>query len=421
MSVSNSGDSFVTSSKAVFFCPRDPLFVWDLENKISLQLAITITAIAAPFTTFLNTLVIVTIQKTRQLQTNSNILISSLAITDLLVGAVSTPLIITVDALILRGIVPESIVCKINHSAAFVQYIAYSASYTHLILMGWERYIAIAKPMKYKVLVRKGRMKRYSGIVWITVVIVYVLVMTLQAIALPHELLFALYFIEGVVWLIGFVALVYFYSMVYSKARKQSRSQISQISQISAKIQSRIAFTAFLLTAAVFIFSLPIPVVIATVQFWPILRANSVFRWSEVPLYLNSLLNPVLYFYRNRRYRKAALKLLRFRMPLQTQSVSPCTRWRRDTFVPLDEKYVCDTERTQCLPRSQSWAADTHGRLSIIPGVQNKSAMERRFSCPPLLSYGNLLEVIQPVTQTITVQIELTPRNKLVRSDEKQD
>ena len=105
-------------------------------------------------------------------------------------------------------------------------------------------------------------MKRYSGIVWMTVIIGYVLVMTLQAIALPHELLFALYFIEGVVWLIGFMALVYFYSMVYSKARKQSRSQISQI---TAKIQSRIAFTAFLLTAAVFIFSLPIPVVVATV------------------------------------------------------------------------------------------------------------------------------------------------------------
>ena len=421
MSVSNSGDSFVTSSKAVFFCPRDPLFVWDLENKVSLQLAIAITAIAAPFTTFLNTLVIVTIQKTRQLQTNSNILISSLAITDLLVGAVSTPLIITVDALILRGIVPESIVCKINHSAAFVQYIAYSASYMHLILMGWERYVAIAKPMKYKVLLRKGKMKRYSGIVWITVIMGDVLVMTLQAIALPHELLFALYFIEGVVWLIGFMALVYFYSMVYSKARKQSRSQISQISQITAKIQSRIAFTACLLTAAVFLCSLPMAVFVATVQFLPILRASSVFRWSEVPLYLNSLLNPVLYFYRNRRYRKAALKLLRFRMPLQNQSVSPCTRWCRDSFVPVDEKYVCDTERTQCLPRSQSWAADTHGRLSIMPGMQNKSAMERRFSCPPLLSYGNLREGIQPVTQTITVQIELAPRNKLARSDGKQD
>ena len=412
MSMSNSGDSLVNSTKAVFFCPQFPLFVWDLENEVSLQLVIAITAIAAPFTTFLNTLVIVTIQKTRQLQTNSNILITRLAITDLLVGAVSMPLIITVDALILRGTVPERIVCNINQSAAFVLYIAYSASYMHLTLMGWERYVAIAKPMKYKALVRKGRIKRYSGIVWITVVTAFVLLTTLQAIALPHEFLLVLYLLQGVLWLISFMALVYFYSMVYSKARKQSRSQISQI---TAKIQSRIAFTAFLLTAAVFIFSLPIPAVIATVQFWPILRANSVYRWSEVPLYLNSLLNPVLYFYRNRRYRKAALKLLRFRMPLKNRSVGPSTRWRRDSFVLVDEKYFGDTERTQCLPRSQSWAAYTHGRLDIMPGMQNKSAMKRRFSCPPLLSYGNLREVIQPVTRTITVQIELTPGSKLAR------
>ena len=412
MSMSNSGDSLVNSTKAVFFCPQFPLFVWDLENEVSLQLVIAITAIAAPFTTFLNTLVIVTIQKTRQLQTNSNILITRLAITDLLVGAVSMPLIITVDALILRGTVPERIVCNINQSAAFVLYIAYSASYMHLTLMGWERYVAIAKPMKYKALVRKGRIKRYSGIVWITVVTAFVLLTTLQAIALPHEFLLVLYLLQGVLWLISFMALVYFYSMVYSKARKQSRSQISQI---TAKIQSRIAFTAFLLTAAVFIFSLPIPAVIATVQFWPILRANSVYRWSEVPLYLNSLLNPVLYFYRNMRYRKAALKLLRFRMPLKNRSVGPSTRWRRNSFVLVDEKYFGDTERTQCLPRSQSWAADTHGRLNIMPGMQNKSAMKRRFSCPSLLSYGNLREAIQPVTRTITVQIELTPGGKLAR------
>ena len=385
------------------------MFVWDLENEVSLQLVIAITTIAAPFTTFLNTLVIVTIQKTRELQTNSSILISSLAITDLLVGAVSTPLIITVDALILRGTVPESIVCKINHSAAFVQYIAYSASYMHLILMGWERYVAIAKPMKYNVLVRKGRIKRYSGVVWITVVTAFALQTTLQAIALPHEFLLVLHLIEGVFWLISFLALVYFYSMVYSKARKQSQSQISQI---TAKIQSRIAFTAFLLTAAVFICSLPMAVFVGTVQFLPILRANSVFRCLEVPLYLNSLLNPVLYFYRNRRYRKAALKLLRFRMPLQNQSVAPCARWHRDFFVPVDEKCVDDNERTQCLSRSRSWAANTYGRLSIMPGMRNKPAMKRRFSCPPLVSHGNFPELIQPITRTITLQTELTPEKQ---------
>ena len=266
--------------------------------------------------------------------------------------------------------------------------------------------------MKYKVLVRKRRIKRYSGIVWIIVVIVFVLLTTLQAVALPHEFLIVLHLIEGVFWLISFLALVYFYSMVYRKARKQSQCQISRI---TAKIQSRIAFYFCLLTAAVFLCSLPMAVFVATVQLLPILRASSVFRWSEVPLYLNSLLNPVLYFYRNRRYRKAAIKLLRFRMPLKNRSVGPSTRWRRDSFVLVDEKYFGDTERTQCLPRLQSWAADTHGRLDIMSGMKYKSAMKRRFSCPPLLDYGNLREAIQPVTRTITVQIELTPGGKLAR------
>ena len=102
-------------------------------------------------------------------------------------------------------------------------------------------------------------------------------------------------------------------------------------------------------------------------------------------------------------------------MPLKNRSVGPSTRWRRDSFVLVDEKYFGDTERTQCLPRSQSWAAYTHGRLDIMPGMLNKSAMKRRFSYPPLLSYGNLREVIQPVTRTIMVQIELTPGSKLAR------
>lgn len=60
---SNGGDSFLTPPNQCFFCPRHLQFAWDLGNKISLQLAITITEIAAPFTTYLNIVVIVKIQK----------------------------------------------------------------------------------------------------------------------------------------------------------------------------------------------------------------------------------------------------------------------------------------------------------------------------------------------------------------------
>ena len=99
-------------------------------------------------------------------------------------------------------------------------------------------------------------------------------------------------------------------------------------------------------------------------------------------------------------------------MPLQNQSVAPCARWHRDFFVPVDEKCVDDNERTQCLSRSRSWAANTYGRLSIMPGMRNKPAMKRRFSCPPLVSHGNFHELIQPITRTITLQTELTPEKQ---------
>ena len=124
MNRSASKDSFDNSSRSVFFCPRSPHLIWDLKETISLQLAITVTAAACPFTILLNILVIVAVKKIRELQTNSNILIASLAVADLLVGAVSMPLTISVDALILRGNVSENMICTINEITGFVLYTA---------------------------------------------------------------------------------------------------------------------------------------------------------------------------------------------------------------------------------------------------------------------------------------------------------
>ena len=63
----------------------------------------------SPVTILMNLLVIVTVVKRRELQKLSNILLRSLALVDLLVGAVSMPLSATVDVLILRQIPVEHI------------------------------------------------------------------------------------------------------------------------------------------------------------------------------------------------------------------------------------------------------------------------------------------------------------------------
>ena len=126
------------SSRSVFFCPSALHLIWDFRQIISHQIAIEVTAAACPFTIILNILVIVSVKEIRELQTNSNILIASLALADLLVGAVSMPLSISVNALIPRGTVSEDIICKINHITGFVLCTASSVSYYHLILIAWD-------------------------------------------------------------------------------------------------------------------------------------------------------------------------------------------------------------------------------------------------------------------------------------------
>ena len=87
MNVSNFEDAFNNSSKSGFFGPSITKFKWDSKQTLSLQLTIGATAFACPWIIFLNMLVILAIKKIRELQKNSNILITHLAGTNLLVGA----------------------------------------------------------------------------------------------------------------------------------------------------------------------------------------------------------------------------------------------------------------------------------------------------------------------------------------------
>ena len=400
MNVSTSKDSFDNSSRSVFFCQSSPQFIWDLKQTIFLQLAIAVTAAACPFTIFLNILVIVAVKKIRELQTNSNILIASLAVADLLVGAVSMPLSISVDALIRRGTLSEDVICSISEISGFVLYTAYCASYYHLILISWERYVAIVKCMEYKVIVRKGRVKRYAGIAWISALVTIASYVALAAAGVRYEILLVFDVIFSLALLIFFLLMVYFYGMLYITMRKRNRSQISKVSAlIKERIESKIAYTVFLLTVAVFICSVPTFVVQIVTTVSSIFLANSVFRWAEIFLQINSLVNPALYFCRNKSYRKAALKLLRFGKPLENQLLAHIgrrARRHRGSVVSIDVGELIDSVRAPRLRRSKSFAAEAHGLRKTRRGVSPDRVKDRRMSTLPLTSRDNFSDAQQP-------------------------
>ena len=411
MNVSMSEDPLVNSSRSKFFCPGAPLIIWDLERKVFLQFGIALSAVIGLFAVLLNILVILAIKKTRELQTNSIILVTSLAVVDLIVGAVSAPFNITLDALILRGTVLVGMICVIAKLTKFVSSTTYRASYYHVILFSWERYVAVVKPVKYKAIVTEKRLTRLAIIAWMIALTTSVLFLAVEATSkMVPRVIFA------IVQLLAFALMVYFYSMVYIGIRKWNRSQFSHVNAlIKARMESKAALTVFLLTIAIFIAIVPLGVAHVLAQRSLFFREISVLRWAETFLLLNSIVNPALYFYRNRKYRKAALKLLSKPREIQPAVQVGLRKGRqRYSSAFVNVKELVHIERGQRLTRSQSWTADTHV-VAGTPTVSREPAvtiMNRRMSCPPLIRHENLREVILPLTRTVKVQIELTPTKK---------
>ena len=84
-----------------------------------------------------------------------------MAVADFLVGAVSMPLTITLDVLLLRKDLGHKI-CEIAFSNQLVLYAAVCSSLYHLTVIAWERYIAVTRWMQYNVIIRRDRVKKMA-------------------------------------------------------------------------------------------------------------------------------------------------------------------------------------------------------------------------------------------------------------------
>ena len=405
MNVSNLEDAFNNSSKSVLFGQSIPQFKWDLKPTLSLQLTIGATAVACPWIISLNMFVILVIKKVRELQTNSNILIANLAVTDLLVGAVSMPLSIAMDALILRGTVPRSTIYLMGEIGLSVMITLYVTSYHHLLLIAWERYVAIVKWTEYKVLVTKRRLKKYTVIAWMDSVTKVVLYQALVFAEVPHEVLFVLDLVINLSWLTETSTLLYLYRMIYILVRRQNRCEISQLSAlIKAKMERKLAYTAFLLLIAAFVCSVPILVVMTSASYSPVISTYSALRWVYIVVQINSLANPVLYFYRNKRYRKALLQMIGLEKTQEMERIDPKGRCARRNCCTVE---LVDTEGALSLKRSHSFPEETLGPRNTRESKVTK--IERRISASCLTISDSLQSGTQPYSLHGMIRIENKP------------
>ena len=305
-----------TNTRSVFFCPQLPHLTWDLNNTTFPWILVVIISIASPVTILLNSLIIVTVKRRKELQKPVNILLSSLAVADLLTGAISMPLTATVDILILRQVSFQN-VCTLESAASkpISIFLCFSSLY-QLTAIAWERYMAIQKTIRYKVIVTKGLLKKLAIVAWLIALFTQAPVFVMAVVPVDPTLVQIRHFIASLLTLACLIAIAYFYIMVYLGVRNRKIDAISQVTALmQAKLESKVAKTTGMLTAALIFSFLPLIGLGTLGKISSAFGTNSSFRLAEAVALLNSLASPILYFYRDRQFRKGLLELLGIRKP----------------------------------------------------------------------------------------------------------
>ena len=187
--------------------------------------------------------------------------------------------------------------------------------------------------------------------------------------------------------------------------QRQNKCQISQSSAlIKATMERKLAYTAFPQLIAAFICGVPILAVMTSVSYSPVFRMYSALRWVCIVVQINSLANPILYFYGNKRYRKALLQMIGLEKTQESERIDPKGRGARRNCCTVE---LVDTEGALRLKRSHSFSEETLGPRNTRES--KATTIERRISAPCLTITNSLQSGTQSFLPDGIMQIENKP------------
>ena len=385
--------SISNTTRSVFSCPHDPQLVWDLHDTTSSWIFAAVACIISPTAVFLNVLVITEVKQRKELQRASNILLSSMAVTDLLVGSLCVPLSAVVGLLVSYQLLADHYICKLDFVAISVTTTLTACSIFHLTMIAWERYVAIRKWIDYRVIVTRSRLKKLAIIAWVSAIVTVSpahFTMALTGMLRENEMVLALdifFIILSVLVMSALGLIIYFYVMVYLGVRKRKLSQIHQVSDlVNAKLEQRVAVTTTLVTVALILSFFSNAVIGMLEGVYPVLRKRFVVDLKATFLYTNSVVNPLIYCYRDCRFRNAVLEILRIRKPKVTPYVvTDTTRFARGKDAFDSERDKVQGQKVENPVRlTRSASCDLVHFLGLVQLESHKKAFKRIMSSPSL-------------------------------------
>ena len=286
----------------------------DLSMHFKFIITIVINSITCPFTVMLNVLVIMAVKRRPRLQTNTNILLSCLAVTDALTGLTTQPSFILWITSQFLGMARQTDSLKDFHGICLR--VISICSLLHLMLLTCERLIAIRVTMHYHYIVTTRNIKVAVISCWLFS-ISYVacgLIVRNKVFRSILNLLAAFIVISSVLFIASAYVILYRETRRHRKMIKTQQLPQEEVQRFAE--ESKALKTTVLVVGSVILCFIPIAFTVLLFMFFKFdvhmgVTANACppCPWVNTFVMLNSFLNPLIYCWRQKEMRQFVFRL----------------------------------------------------------------------------------------------------------------
>ncbi|XP_068759647.1 adenosine receptor A2b-like [Montipora capricornis] len=292
--------------RSCFLHLPDPSFHLVSERYLVNLVTAIINIVSSPFGVVSNLLIMVSILSNSRLRTPSNLFISCLALSDVLVGLSVQPGYI---AFRLMENQLRSVPCFVRVAYTNAFYICCGVSFMTLTSISYERFVAVRLHTRYNETFSSRRVLKYVSAIWVFNILLTCLQWAGSGISKisrgTHLLVWFCCLLTAIIANIRIMLFLHRY-----------RHQVRSINVVSQSIQHRraISRTKTICMIVGVYFLLNVPVLFVTIYHQILeqdIKSYNHYSWAETAAFLNSCTNPLICYWKNRHICQSVKSILR--------------------------------------------------------------------------------------------------------------
>ena len=256
-----------------------------------------------------NVLVLAAVWRNPSLRTPSIILLCSLAVSDLFVGFLVLPVYVAIARFLLSG---SSSYLRLSQASLVLTIQLCGVSLDTMTAISVDRYLALRYHMRYPNMMTSRRATCAAATFWCKNVTLSLLsIWNINTILLVAVVFVALcLFISSITYNAIYRIVRHHQHQIHAQQQAVQSMNLEQNLKIQAKKRAANTFIYYICMVLCYF-----PAVVSAL-IYVTYREHWNIRWyfSDTILFMNSAINPFLYFWRNREVREAVLKIVRKRL-----------------------------------------------------------------------------------------------------------